>query len=155
MLILFCLGECSLEQSTQVLWEARNIRVYHRTSADLVPLRRRMQNLRQHGVSKNKTLARAKWGGGSLKEFIIESTPHSQDLYPSIMDLLLFLFLFYFPKPLFVFQFYDSIFFFFTVFSVIVVQQVTQKEAALLYVQQASKRYPANQDCFISSIIFI
>uniref|UniRef100_A0A0E9XYV0 Uncharacterized protein n=1 Tax=Anguilla anguilla TaxID=7936 RepID=A0A0E9XYV0_ANGAN len=34
----------------QVLWETRNIKVYQKTSVDLVTLRRRIQNLLQDGV---------------------------------------------------------------------------------------------------------
>ncbi|KAJ8333631.1 hypothetical protein SKAU_G00416390 [Synaphobranchus kaupii] len=50
----------------QVLWEARNIKVYQKTSVDPVTLRRRTQNLLQDGVmvdfAKDKCLAREKWG---------------------------------------------------------------------------------------------
>ena len=50
----------------QVLWEARNIKVYTKTSVDLVTLRRRMQNVLQDGMIKdmhsNRNLAREKWG---------------------------------------------------------------------------------------------
>ena len=59
----------------QVLWEMRNIKVYQKTSVDLVTLRRRIQNLLQDGVlvdiHKNKTLAREKWGVDHWKELII------------------------------------------------------------------------------------
>ena len=59
----------------QVLWEARNIKVYQKTTVDLVTLRRRIQNLLQDGIlveiRKNKDLARAKWGVDHWKELII------------------------------------------------------------------------------------
>ncbi|KAG5842689.1 hypothetical protein ANANG_G00180280, partial [Anguilla anguilla] len=59
----------------QVLWETRNIKVYQKTSVDLVTLRRRIQNLLQDGVlvdfRKNKDLAREKWGVDHWKELII------------------------------------------------------------------------------------
>ena len=59
----------------QVMWEARNIKVYQKTSVDLVTLRRRIQNLLQDGilveVRKNKNLARAKLGVDHWKELII------------------------------------------------------------------------------------
>ena len=51
----------------------RNIKVYQKTSVDLVSLRR-IQNLLQDGVlvdiHKNKTLAREKWGLDHWKELI-------------------------------------------------------------------------------------
>ncbi|KAJ8284236.1 hypothetical protein COCON_G00030860 [Conger conger] len=59
----------------QVLWETRNIKVYQKTTVDLITLRRRIQNLLQDGVildfQTNKTLAREKWGVDHWKELVI------------------------------------------------------------------------------------
>ena len=59
----------------QVLWEARNIKVWLSLLGLLVTLRRRIQNLLQDGIlvelRKNKDLARAKWGVDHWKELII------------------------------------------------------------------------------------
>ncbi|KAJ8402296.1 hypothetical protein AAFF_G00371610 [Aldrovandia affinis] len=63
----------------QVLWEARDIKVFQEQTVDLLTLRRRLQNLLQGDVLvdflKEERGARRKWGVSHWKELIIWLTP--------------------------------------------------------------------------------